>query len=212
MQDYLTDLGITSALGAVPGVAAHLYTRTPLVQSSIFNSADTAARDKLLKVIRRMGIDKVESPIGPAMAPAINGGKQKLLLPKGSKPSAGVLSHELGHALNMRAAKKLAGKKGAIAHMLGVGPLFMAAGAPASIAHLFGADTDTLGALGAGGVALSMPRLAEETLASVRGARLMKRLKLKGRWKAFVGLPTYAMHSVLPAIPWLSRKLQEKFN
>lgn len=212
MQDYLTDLGVTAALSAVPRVASKLYKNTPLVQSSIFNSSDIAARDKLHKVIRRMGINKLEHAAGPAMSPAINGGKQTLLLPKGSKPAAGVLAHELGHALNMRTAKKLAGKKGAQAHMLGIVNLFGLAQKPAAIAHFFGADTDTLGVLGAGGVALSLPRLAEETLASVRGARLMKRLKLKGKWKAFVGLPTYVMSSALPAIPWLSRKLQEKFN
>lgn len=212
MQEYLTDLGITNVLSAIPGVASKLYTRSPLVQSSIFNDTDIDAQNKLHRVIRKMGINKMESPSGPAMAPAIEGGKQTLLLPKGSKPAAGVLAHELGHALNMRTAKKLAGRKGAQAHMLGIVNLFGLAQKPAAIAHFFGADTDTLGALGAGGVALSMPRLAEETLASIRGARLMNRLKLKGKWKAFIGLPTYAMHSALPAIPWLSRKLQEKFN
>lgn len=210
--NYLVDMGVTSALGAVPGVASKLYVRAPLVQNSIFNSTDIDAQNKLRRVIRKMGIDTMESPQGPAISPDIARGKQTLLLPAGSKPAGGVLAHELGHALNMRSVKKLAGKKGAIAHMLGIGNLFMAANAPASIAHLLRADTDTLGMLGAGGVALTMPRLAEETLASIRGARLMKRLKLKGRWKAFVGLPTYFMHSTLPAIPWLSRKLQEKFD
>lgn len=214
--NYLVDLGVTSALGAAPMLATTGYARIPSIRKAIYNSDDIAAQNKLYKTLRRLGIDTMDHKNGPAMLSIPTSGSQPpiqtLIKPVGSKPSAGVLAHELGHALNARTIKKLGGGKAAVAHLLTVGPLAMAAALPSGIAHTFNADTDTLGMLGAGGAALTLPRLAEETIASARGAKLMKRLKLKGKWKAFAGLPTYLALPALPMIPWVSRKLQEKFN
>lgn len=127
----------------------------------------------------------------------------------------GILAHETGHAMNDKSIKSLLGKPGSIAHkaLYGTGRLgVMAGGAAASLAALLGLEDDTVKNIGITGTALSAPMLAEELVASARGARMLRKLKapLKSRLGAFGGIPTYLLAAASPMAPWLGMKVYDK--
>lgn len=105
----------------------------------------------------------------------------------------GILAHELGHHLG--------GKTLARMHTLG----------------RFGSGLGTIGALAAtnedtsrnrayAGTASFLPTMISEIDASRRGAKIMKNLKLPGRWKAFAGLPSYAIAASAPMMAHYGKK------
>lgn len=118
-------------------------------------------------------------------------------------PSA--LAHELGHAkqsprfinsvLNM---DRLA--------LPGVGAL------GGFIGTNLARDEDT-GALAAGaGTALYLPKLINEIDASAKGADIMRKAKIPGAWRAFMGLPTYLGSAALPGASYLWKKHRGGYN
>jgi hypothetical protein len=123
----------------------------------------------------------------------------------------GILAHETGHAKNFNDVAKL-GKLAQKLHMAsyGAGRVGTAAGTiAASLAAAVGADDDTVRNIGLLGSGSSVPMLAEETLASIRGAKLLNAIKgvpFKGKLKAFVGLPTYLSAAAAPMAPWAAFK------
>jgi hypothetical protein len=48
------------------------------------------------------------------------------------------------------------------------------------------------------GTGMMLPTIASEIDASARGAAILKKLKVRGRLGAFVGLPTYLMGATTP--------------
>jgi hypothetical protein len=129
----------------------------------------------------------------------------------------GILAHETGHAMNDKTIKSLLGKPGFIAHkvLYGTGKLGMlAGGALSSLAALFGLEDDTVKNIGLTGTALSTPMIAEELMASARGARMLRKLKapLKSRLGAFAGIPTYLLGAASPMAPWLGMKAYDKLT
>lgn len=123
----------------------------------------------------------------------------------------GVLAHETGHAKNFNDIAKLGdlAKKLHLASY-GVGKVGTAAGTiAASLAPLLGADDDTVRNIGLLGSATSVPMLTEETVASIRGAKLLNAIKgvpFKGKLKAFMGLPSYLVAAASPMAPWAAFK------
>lgn len=214
LADSLTKAGIRSAADVLSYLTRKGYTAMPAVRKIMANSPDIEEQKKLYKIIHRIGIDTVpgKNILSSALADLNVTGKQKIVIPKGDKPSAGVLAHRLGRVLNSRAARKRGGPIGGAAHMVGTRLLPYLSSVPAGLGQLLNVDTDTLAALGVGGVAMNIPSLVEETSAAMRGARLMKRFQIKGRGKAFATLPLQLLNTALPTVPWIGRKLQENFN
>jgi hypothetical protein len=79
---------------------------------------------------------------------------------------------------------------------------------PALISSLADADDDTVRNLGLAGTALQAPMVAEELMASTRGALKLGKLKLPGKLRAFAGVPTYLASAAIPMLPWGLRKAE----
>jgi len=130
-------------------------------------------------------------------------------------PRAQVLAHEYGHAKNNELYRKLfGGRIGANTFLIGGMAIPARLGAPALGAVSTGAtllgNDDVALATGLAGLGAGAPLVAEETLASARGALALKKLGMGGKLKAFIGLPTYIMDASLPALPIFGKKLVEK--
>lgn len=123
----------------------------------------------------------------------------------------GVLAHETGHAKNFNNIKNMLGRTGSNIHQLLVHmakPGMKYGTGAAAAAALLDADDDTVRNIGLAGSATLMPRLLEETAASVRGANLLRKINapMKSRLGAFMGLPTYMLGAATPLTPWLGIK------
>jgi hypothetical protein len=193
---------------ALQGLSESFYTAAERSKRNIKATA------KLLKHLKEKGVnvelDSLANKIGPFFNPAdasIHIGSKKI--------PTGVLAHEWGHALNADLVKSKLGGIGAKAHDLTY-RLGRLAGVPAAAtalaAHIADADTDTVRNIGLVGAGLQAPMLAEEILASARGAKQLHHLKLPGKLGAFAGLPSYAMLTAAPLAPWLLRKAEPSIN
>ena len=129
-------------------------------------------------------------------------------------PNAPVLAHEYGHAKNNELYRKLLGGRiGANIFTIGgitapaniVSPIL---GAVSTGATVFGND-DLAMSTGLAGLGVSAPLVLEETLASARGAHALNKLGMGGKFKAFLGVPSYAMRATIPALPIFGKKLVE---
>lgn len=175
--------------------------------------AEPKAIEALTKQWDKLGIKRVighadESKYGPHYNT-----KEKILAV--SKDDLGVLAHETGHAKNWKTAEKLFGKYGPKLHSLLYGLSRAGSGAAAGVAGLtalFGADDDTVRNIGIAGSAAAVPMLAEELVASARGANMLRKLKLPGKLKAFSGIPSYLAVAAAPMTPWLGIKAYDKIT
>jgi len=108
---------------------------------------------------------------------------------------SGALAHEYGHATGSRIHNygNIGGK--ALSGLLGMGVLASK-------------EEDTSRNFAIGSTAAYMPVIASELDASIRGASLLKKLNvpLKGRMKAFIGVPTYLLGGAFPGIAHLTKK------
>jgi Zn-dependent membrane protease YugP len=173
--------------------------------------ADPEVAETLAKKLKRIGVDRIighadEATVGPHFDPKSN-------TLRVSKDDFGVLAHEIGHAKNFATSKKLFGKAGQKLHHILYGTSKVGSSAAASIAALsalFGAEDDTVRNIGIAGSAAAAPMLAEELIASTRGANMLRKLKLPGKLKAFSGIPSYLAAAALPMTPWLGMKAYDK--
>jgi hypothetical protein len=180
-------------------------------------AATGAAEPKAIEALTRqwdkLGVKRIighldEASYGPHFNP-----DAKILAV--SKDDLGVLAHETGHAKNWKTVKKLFGKNGPLLHNLMYG--LSRAGSKlstgvASLTALFGADDDTVRNIGIAGSAAAVPMLAEEIVASARGANMLRKLKLPGKARAFSGLPSYLITAAAPMTPWLGMKAYDKIT
>ncbi len=104
-----------------------------------------------------------------------------------------VVAHELGHHQGGKALG-LAGLLGK--NLMGLGT----AGA------LWSGDENTSKNFALGGTAAAAPMMASELDASWRGMRAMQRAGLKGGWRAFGGVPTYAAVAATPMLAHYGKK------
>lgn len=159
-------------------------------------SRDPAGYAEMLKHVRNNGVSvsmesAIRSPNYEFPAHHIN------MAPKFE--NAGVLGHEFGHAM---------GNKNWIR-----GQLFSKAVAPfGSLASLLLKDETNSRNAAIAGTAASLPMLGSEIDASVRGARAVRGLGLKGGWRAFGGLPTYAAATALPMVAHYTKKTLGGFD
>jgi len=113
--------------------------------------------------------------------------------------SPAVVAHELGH---YRGGKALGISGVAGKNLMGLGT----AGA------LWSSDENTSKNFALGGTAAAAPMMASELDASWRGMRAMRQAGLKGGWRAFGGLPTYAAVSAAPMLAHYGKKYFGGFN
>jgi hypothetical protein len=106
-----------------------------------------------------------------------------------------VLAHEAGHALGSKPLlwASAAGKQ---------------IGALSVLPSLLAPNEETSRTIALGGTAAMVPTLYSEIDASIRGASLLKRLKVpfSGRARAFLGIPTYLAAASLPMLSHLTKK------
>lgn len=123
--------------------------------------------------------------------------KEIITNPKYRSPA--IFAHELGHHRGGRALglTGLAGK-----NLMGLG----AAGA------LWSGDENTSKNFALGGTAAAAPMMASELDASWRGMRAMRQAGLKGGWRAFGGVPTYAAIATAPMLAHYGKKYFGGFN
>lgn len=183
--------------------------------SSVFSKLNPKHQDAyntLAKVIKDSGI-KIFSESGYP-ASYVN---RSIYMPGKNLP-LGVLAHEWGHALNEEAIIKHLGKKANSFwnKLYGLGQTTSGPGLlgtmPALISSLSDANDETVRNLGLAGAALQAPMVAEEVLASTRGALKLGKLKLPGKLRAFAGVPTYLASAAIPMLPWGLRKAEPKLN
>lgn len=105
----------------------------------------------------------------------------------------GILAHELGHHTGGKLMTR-ANQFGRMASGIG------------TLGALTATDENTSRNRAMAGSASFLPTLISEFDASRRGAKIMKNLKLPGRMKAFVGLPTYAMMAGAPMLAHYGKK------
>jgi hypothetical protein len=202
---------LANALAVAPiGLGIDAYGR-----SSLFSKLDPKhqdAYDTLAKAIKDSGI-KIFSESGYP-ASYVN----KSIYMPGKNLPVGVLAHEWGHALNEEAIIKHLGKKANSLwnKLYGLGQSTAGPGLlgtmPAFISSLSDANEDTVRNLGLAGTALQLPMVAEELMASTRGALKLGKLKLPGKLRAFAGVPTYLASAAIPMLPWGLRKAEPKIN
>lgn len=224
-------VGFTSP--TVASLVYALYPGSPL-GSSFMKNPDTntsaAAKDakEFIKFINEQGIKTKPlqlssfpfAPPNAAFVPpdSLPGHPERFITWSHDRlPGAGILAHEYGHAKNYADLEKKFGKSGTnflTKYLFARHPVMRNIRGLAGLASLITAmkgNKDDV-ALGAGliGSAIGVPQLIEETVASARGYNALKKLKLKGKWKAFSGLPTYAAATLAPLAPWLGKKIYEK--
>lgn len=105
----------------------------------------------------------------------------------------GIIAHELGHALQHRAWW----------------PIRTAANIAAgytSLPILFSDDENKARRAANVTTGLGAVTLANELEASIRGARMMAKNKIPGRFKAFLGIPTYLLTALMPQIAYKTKK------
>lgn len=128
------------------------------------------------------------------------------------KVSAGTLAHEYGHILNQRARKNTITEKltPALYNIGAYAPL--AAAGTLSLAGLLGAKDKTLLYGGLLGTAAGLPRLVEELKASYKGSKFLKQHNISDANgpSAWAGIPTYLVPTLLPLLPFLTRKLSRR--
>jgi hypothetical protein len=105
----------------------------------------------------------------------------------------GILAHELGHHTGGKLMAR-ANQFGRVASGIG------------TLGALTATDENTSRNRAMTGSASFLPTLISEFDASRRGAQIMKNLKLPGRMKAFVGLPTYAIMAGAPMLAHYGKK------
>lgn len=177
--------------------------------------------EKFINFLKSEGYTLKQDPLlrdnaffSPAMKPTDNI-KGSIGWGKGQLPTASVLAHEYGHAKNNELYRKLLGGRiGANALTMGgiIAPAKLGApvlGAVSTGATLLGYD-DTALTTGLAGLGAGTPLVLEETLASARGAHALNKLGMRGKLKAFLGVPSYAMAASLPALPIAGKKFVEK--
>lgn len=149
-----------------------------------------------------------------------NQGKYKVEV-RTSGGSPGITAHELGHAKNMKHGwfgKRFFKSPTDFVRMAQGGSMLSLPVGLAAPGIMAGTENETVENIAAGvPLALSAPLLAEETIASGKGAvALNKVLKNRGmgavpRWKeslkAFSGLPTYYAASSLPLLALMGDRL-----
>lgn len=163
---------------------------------------------KLVKLIEKDGI-KVETN-ADVKFPTFFSDTNKISF-NGKNIPAGILAHEWGHGLFDRALKNKigAGLTKAWNSLYSLGgasaPVALLASAGASVD---GASDDTVRNVGLIGSALQVPRLIDEIAASAQGVKKLQQLNLPGKWRAFLGVPTYLLSTAAPMIPWGLRKME----
>ena len=204
-----TALGGFGAL--VPIALSDAYLKNIALPSLEIKPSERKHFDKLLEKIRKTGVKvDLNKLYGPSFIPWSN----KIVL-NSEAVAPGVLAHEWGHALNYASLRNLGG--GALAKLwnlaYGLGKVSgLGTTAAGLTAQGLGATDDTLLNIGAAGAAIQAPMLAEEILASARGAAKLKKLNMPGKLKAFMGVPTYMASTALPMTPWLVRKINKLAN
>lgn len=204
-----TALGGFGAL--VPLALSDAYFKNIALPSLEIKPSERKHFDKLVEKIRKTGV-KVDLNhwAGPSFVPW----KNKIVI-NSDAVAPGVLAHEWGHALNHATLRNIGGGPLAKLWNLAYG-LGKVSGIGATAAGLtaqgLGTTDDTLLNIGATGVAIQAPMLAEEILASARGAAKLKKLNMPGKLKAFMGVPTYMASMALPMTPWLARKINKLAN
>ena len=179
---------------------------------SKLNPKHHGAYDKLSKAIENSGIKILSESGYPASY------LNKTIYMPGKNLPVGVLAHEWGHALSEDAITKRLGRKANSLwnKLYGLGQSTGGPGLlgtmPALISSLADADDDTVRNLGLAGTALQAPMVAEELMASTRGALKLGKLKLPGKLRAFAGVPTYLASAAIPMLPWGLRKAEPKIN
>ena len=114
--------------------------------------------------------------------------KYKSIISVPDKGHQSVLAHEMGHAEQGRAFRRLAGLGKGVS---GLGGLLA----------LWSDHEDFARQAGIGGSLAMLPTLVNEFDASRRGSRLLKQVgeaSMLKRLKAFAGMPTYALGAMLP--------------
>ena len=108
------------------------------------------------------------------------------------------MAHEVGHVLQPSSNPKFVDAMSALRQ----------GGSLAGLAPLFTRNEDTANRLAAFGSIATLPMLGQELSASMRGAKLLKRLK-GSPIKAFSGIPTYA---AMTAVPWLIKSIRKQMG
>jgi len=116
-----------------------------------------------------------------------------------------VLAHEAGHALGPQGVKNL---KKAIPASLLYGAGKSAVGL-ATLYALFSKDKAKSNRYNTLAAVASIPMLAEETRASVKGYKMLKKLKTMQKLRTFAGLPSYA---AVVASPFLTTYIKDKLG
>lgn len=202
-----------AAAGLALQLPSQKGTKKLLKSYAATGNVEPKAMEALKRQWDKLGVKRVighadEALYGPHFDP-----KEKILAV--SKDDLGFLAHETGHAKNWKTAEKLLGKNGPKLHSLLYRLSSAGSGAAAGIASLsalFGADDDIVRNVGIAGSAAAAPMLAEEIVASARGANMLRKLKLPGKLKAFSGVPSYLVAAAAPMAPWLGIKAYDKIT
>lgn len=182
-------------LASVPvGGGAQAY-----AHNTVFPRGSNATKEeeKVTNILKRFlktkGVD-VGDDVMYRGAPSFNVFNNFINLPKRFKNPA-ILAHEAGHAFGSKPQlwASIAGKQ---------------IGALSVLPSLLTPNEETSRNIALGGTAAMVPTLYSEVDASIRGANLLKKLKVpfSGRAKAFLGIPTYLAAASLPMLSHLTKK------